>query len=53
MKFVSAFVDSWRTSLDRSVLADAQGLLNMARAALDVNDMEAAGRLVLLRYKRA
>jgi hypothetical protein len=41
----SAFVENWRTSLDRSVLADAQGLLNMARAALAADDRESAGRL--------
>ena len=41
----SVFVENWRTSLDRSVLADAQGLLNMARAALAADDLESAGRL--------
>jgi hypothetical protein len=39
------FVENWRTGLDRSVLADAQGLLNMARGALDADDKETAGRL--------
>jgi hypothetical protein len=45
MKFVPTFADSWRTSLDRSVLADAQGLLKMARDALNADDKESAGRL--------
>src|SRR5216683_5124777 len=41
----SAFAENWRTSLDRRVLTDAEGLLNMARGALDADDKEAAGRL--------
>jgi hypothetical protein len=39
------FVDNWRTSLDRSVLVDAQGLLKMAHGALAADDEKAAGRL--------